>query len=104
MNGPATDSMRSAFSRNSFDKPAMRGSATELSTGGASDRKVSRARKTESRNSSSLMTTTMRRRREATTRSLKRLLKLLADDSRRERKSKAMGLREKPSSQRAIGV
>jgi hypothetical protein len=70
----------------------MSGSATELSTGGASDLSMSRARKVESRSSSSLMTTAISRRREATTRSLKRLLKHEAEAKRRERKSNAMGL------------
>ena len=55
---------------------------------------MSRARKVESRSSSSLMTTTARRRREATTRSLNRLLKELAEERRRPRKSNAIGLRE----------
>lgn len=89
----AAHSTRSAFSRKSLESPAMSGSATELSTVGASDLSMSRARNVESRSSSSLMTTAIKRSRDATTRSLKRLLKHEAEANSRERKSKAMGLR-----------
>lgn len=87
-----TDCIRSAFSMKSFDNPVIKGSATELSTVGESDRSMSRARNVESRRSSCLMTTTQSRRRAATTRSLNKLLNELAFVRSFDRKSNASGL------------
>lgn len=83
---------REAFSRNTLESPAISGCATLLRIGGGKLRKVSSARKHESRSSSILMTSAIKRRSAATTLSLNRPLNELAEAIRRDKRSSVVGL------------